>query len=57
MTNNAILENVLFHDGESPLKESSDLLVNKCTFQWKYPFLPYVLVRGSDAGEGAGVLL
>lgn len=37
MTNNAVLENVLFHDGESPLKESSDLLVNKCTFQWKYP--------------------
>lgn len=37
MTNNAIIEHVLFHDGESPLKESSDLLVNNCTFQWKYP--------------------
>lgn len=37
MTNNAIIENVLFHDGESPLKESSDLLINNCTFQWKYP--------------------
>lgn len=37
MTNNAIIEHVLFHDGESPLKESSDLLINNCTFQWKYP--------------------
>lgn len=36
MTDNAYLENVLFHDGESPLKESSNLLINKCTFQWKY---------------------
>ena len=37
MTNNAVIEHVLFHDGESPLKESSDLLINNCTFQWKYP--------------------
>ncbi len=31
------IENCLFHDGESPLKEGRDLNVNKCTFQWKYP--------------------
>lgn len=37
MTNNAVIEHVFFHDGESPLKESSDLLINNCTFQWKYP--------------------
>ena len=37
MTHNAIIENVLFHDGESPLKESSDLKLNNVTFQWKYP--------------------
>ena len=37
MTHNAIIENVLFHDGESPLKESSDLKLNNITFQWRYP--------------------
>ena len=37
MTNNALIENVLFHDGESPLKESNNLTINSCTFQWKYP--------------------
>ena len=37
MTHNAIIENVLFHDGESPLKESSNLKLNNVTFQWKYP--------------------
>ena len=37
MTHHADLESVYFHDGESPLKESSDLNLNKVTFQWKYP--------------------
>ena len=37
MTHHAVIEDVLFHDGESPLKESSDLLLNRVTFQWKYP--------------------
>lgn len=37
MTKDATIENVLFHDGESPLKESDNLVVNNCTFQWKYP--------------------
>ena len=36
-THNAYIESCLFHDGESPLKESSDLKLNKVTFQWKYP--------------------
>ncbi len=26
-----------FEDGESPLKECSDLIVNNCIFKWKYP--------------------
>ena len=26
-----------FADGESPLKESRDLLIDRCLFQWKYP--------------------
>lgn len=26
-----------FADGESPLKESSDLVIDNCLFQWKYP--------------------
>lgn len=26
-----------FHDGESPLKESKNIIVNKCSFEWKYP--------------------
>ena len=37
MTHHADFEDVLFHDGESPLKESSDLRLKKVTFQWKYP--------------------
>lgn len=36
-THNAVIEECLFHDGESPLKESSDLKLNKVAFQWKYP--------------------
>ncbi|MCC8168473.1 MAG: DUF3737 family protein [Clostridiales bacterium] len=31
------LENAIFADGESPLKESSDLEIISCSFQWKYP--------------------
>ena len=37
MTNDAYIESCLFHDGESPLKESHNLEINDCTFQWKYP--------------------
>ena len=31
------VENVTFKDGESPLKESKNLRLNKVTFEWKYP--------------------
>jgi hypothetical protein len=27
----------VFHDGESPLKESSNIKLFRCEFQWKYP--------------------
>lgn len=27
----------LFEDGESPLKESKNIKINQCTFNWKYP--------------------
>ena len=37
MTNDAVLFNCRFHDGESPLKESKNLELHGCTFQWKYP--------------------
>ncbi len=36
-TKNAEISNCLFDNGESPLKECSDLFVNQCTFGWKYP--------------------
>ncbi len=31
-----VLDSV-FHDGESPLKESSDIEIDNCIFKWKYP--------------------
>ena len=31
------IEDSLFFDGESPLKESSDIRLDRCEFQWKYP--------------------
>ena len=31
------LTGCVFHDGESPLKESSDIELEKCLFEWKYP--------------------
>ena len=37
MTRHAYLENVIFYDGESPLKESADITLENVTFQWKYP--------------------
>ena len=36
-THGAYIHNCVFDDGESPLKESSDLEVLKCTFGYKYP--------------------
>lgn len=37
MTNDAIINNVTFMDGESPLKESKNLNINHSEFKWKYP--------------------
>ncbi len=31
------IENAIYRDGESPLKESKNLELNKVTFEWKYP--------------------
>ncbi len=54
-THNAYIENCLFHDGESPLKESSDLKLNKVTFQWKYPlwYVNNAVVNDSKLLESA----
>ncbi|MCR5417793.1 MAG: DUF3737 family protein [Lachnospiraceae bacterium] len=32
-----LVENTVFGEGESPLKESSNIEVDGCTFEWKYP--------------------
>ncbi len=34
---NLMIEESLFHDGESPLKECSNIEVKNSTFSWKYP--------------------
>lgn len=31
------IRNTIFHDGESPLKESNNIKLNKVEFKWKYP--------------------
>ena len=31
------IEDTIFDNGESPLKESSDISLNGCMFRWKYP--------------------
>ena len=36
-TKDATFEDCIFEDGESPLKESSDLKICRTTFRWKYP--------------------
>lgn len=36
-TQNALIDNCKFFDGESPLKESSDLQIKNTEFSWKYP--------------------
>lgn len=37
MLSDASIENAIFRDGESPLKESQNIDISKCTFDWKYP--------------------
>lgn len=34
---NLALVDCTFGDGESPIKECSDIRINNCTFKWKYP--------------------
>lgn len=55
MTNDAYIESCLFHDGESPLKESHNLEINQCTFQWKYPlwYTSNVIIHDSKLLESA----
>ena len=49
MLKDAYLEGVTFHDGESPLKESSNLEIVNCSFKWKYPiwYASNILVKDS----------
>ena len=34
---NALIRNCEFHDGESPLKETENLVIENTSFKWKYP--------------------
>ena len=45
----------IFEDGESPLKECANILVDNCTFKWKYPiwYSSVVRVSGCTLDEGA----
>lgn len=36
-THDAIIDGSIFKDGESPLKESSNLVIKNVSFEWKYP--------------------
>ncbi len=48
-THGAKISYCTFMDGESPLKESSDLEIESCLFRWKYPlwYTKNVVVRNS----------
>ena len=49
------IEDTIFDDGESPLKESSDLEISGCMFKWKYPlwYCNNVSVKDSTWFENA----
>ena len=55
MLKDAFLEGVTFYDGESPLKESANLEINKCRFEWKYPlwYANNIIVKDSYLKETA----
>ena len=55
MAHDAFLENVVFQNGESPLKESRNLEIIRCTFRWKYPvwYAQNVVMRNSLLEETA----
>lgn len=37
MLKDAVINGARFYDGESPLKESQNLEITNCVFEWKYP--------------------
>ena len=43
-----IVEDSVFDDGESPLKESSDIELSYCLFRWKYPLWYCERVRAEN---------
>ena len=49
------IEYSIFADGESPLKESSDISLRKTSFQWKYPlwYCKNIRVEDCDFAEMA----
>lgn len=49
------IEDCVFEDGESPLKESHDLMINQSVFKWKYPlwYCENVSVKNSTLLETA----
>ena len=38
-SNGVRIEDSIFADGESPLKESQNIDINQSIFKWKYPLL------------------
>ena len=49
MLKDAYIENARFYDGESPLKESSNLEINKSVFEWKYPLWYAYNIKVNDS--------
>ncbi len=49
------ISDAIFEDGESPLKESSDIELYSCTFRWKYPlwYCHDIIAKGSVLEETA----
>lgn len=56
---NEKIEDSVFFDGESPLKESENILLKNCIFRWKYPlwYCKNIKVDGGflDIGARAGI--
>ncbi len=54
-SNGLRIEDCVFADGESPLKESNNLDINQTTFKWKYPlwYCNNVLVTNSTLVDSA----
>lgn len=49
------ITNSVFDDGESPLKESENIIADNCLFRWKYPFWysKNIVIRNSTLFEMA----